>query len=188
MREQEASPSYDPLTQALDRPSFLAALRARQEQADASGEAFCICLVDVDKLQNINDRHGFDVGDKVLAALAQRVRATLAQPGWHAMQHTLARYDGDALIVLAHPCSSRQGEQLAEALRFHVAEAPVHDQARITVSLGVAQYRVGESVDELLARTERALHVAKQFGRDRVEVAKSPASRTVRAPISKLRD
>lgn len=188
MPRRSAPSTYDPLTRALTRPVFLAALRDHAQQAQTSGRAFCVCLVDVDQLQNINDRHGLRTGDRVLAALAERLRATLEQPGWHAMTHQLARYDGDALIVLAAPASLAQGEALAEALRFHVAEAPLHEAIGVTVSVAVAQYRIGESIDELLARIERALHAAKQSGRDRVEVSQSPASHAERAPVRRLRD
>ena len=79
-------------------------------------------------------------------------------------------------------------ETLAEALRFAVAEKPLCDRISATVSIGVAQLRIGESIDELLARTERVLHVAKQFGRDRVEVASAPPSRVERAKVVGLYD
>jgi diguanylate cyclase (GGDEF)-like protein len=179
---------YDPLTRALTRPVFLAALREQVESAEASGHAFCVCLVDVDQLKNINDRQGLRAGDRALSALATRLRATLDHPGWRAMTHVLARYDGDALIVLAQPCTLQQGETLAEALRFHVAETPINEEVGITVSIAVAQFRLGETVDDLLARTERALHAAKQFGTDRVEVSHSPESHPERAPVKRLRE
>ena len=181
------TPSYDALTRVLTRPSFLVVLREQARQAQQTGYAFCTCLVDVDQLQNINDQCGLGAGDKTLAALTERLRVTLEQPGWDAFEHTLARYDGDALIVLARPCNLDQGERLAEALRFHVAQAPVHQGIGITVSIGVAQFRIGESIDNLLARTERALHVAKQFGGDRVEISTTPRLRGEPAKLIRLR-
>jgi two-component system, cell cycle response regulator len=87
------------------------------------------------------------------------------------------------LMILARPCAASQAEMLAEALRFAVAEKPLGDCVSATVSIGVAQLRIGESNDELLARTERVLHLAKQFGRDRVELASTPASRVERAKV-----
>ena len=188
MPRRTAPTTYDPLTRALTRPVVLAALRDHVQQAQGSGRTFCVCLVDVDQLKNVNDRHGLGTGDRVLAALAGRLRATLEQPGLPAMAHQLARYDGDALLVLAAPCTLRQGETLAEAMRFHVAEAPLHEGVGVTVSIAVAQHRIGESLDELLARTERALHAAKQFGRDRVEVSESAESHPTRAPVRRLRE
>jgi diguanylate cyclase (GGDEF)-like protein len=181
-------PSYDPLTLALTRPAFVDALLDQARLAQRSGSGFCLLLLDVDHLQNINDCHGLAAGDDVLAGLADRCRAVLDEPAWHRSEYTLGRYDGGALAVIARPCASSQAETLAEALRFAVAEKPIRDRLSATVSIGVAQCRIGEPVDELAARAERALHVAKQFGRDRVEVSHSPPSRIERAKVVGLYD
>jgi diguanylate cyclase (GGDEF)-like protein len=181
-------PSYDALTLALTRTSFLNELHEQARLAQRSGNSFCLLLLDVDHLQNINDCHGLAAGDDVLAGLADRVRAVIAEPAWHRSEHTVGRFDGGALMLLARPCAASQAEMLAEALRFAVAERPIGDRVSATVSIGVAQFRIGEAVDELVARTERALHVAKQFGRDRVEVSSTPPSRVERAKVVGLYD
>ena len=181
-------PSYDPLTLALTRPAFLAELATQARLAQRSGNVFCLLLLDVDHLQSINDCHGVTAGDDVLAALGDRCRRVIAEPAWHRSEYTFGRYDGGALMILARPCAVSQAEMLAEALRFAVAEKPVCERVSATVSIGVAQFRIGESIDELLARTERVLHVAKQFGRDRVEVASTPPSRIEKAKVVGLYD
>lgn len=176
-------PSYDALTLTLTRLAFLTELNAQAQLVHRSGNAFSVLLVDVDHLQNINDCHGIAAGDDVLVGLADRCRRVITEPAWHRSEYTFGRFDGGALMILARPCASSQAEMLAEALRFAVAERPLCDRISATVSIGVAQIRIGESVDELLARTERALHVAKQFGRDRVEVSSTPPSRIERAKV-----
>ena len=176
-------PAYDALTLTLTRTSFLNELCEQAKLAQRSGNPFCLLLLDIDQLQNINDCHGLAAGDDVLSGLADRVRAVIAQAAWHRSVYTIGRFDGGALIVLARPCAASQAEMLAEALRFAVAEQPVSERLSATVSIGVAQIRIGETVDELVARTERALHVAKQFGRDRVEVSSTPPSRVERAKV-----
>jgi len=181
-------PSYDALTLTLTRPAFITELYEQAHLTQRSGSAFCLLLLDIDHLQNINDCHGMAAGDDVLIGLADRARSVLDAPAWHRSEYTLGRYDGGALMMLARPCASSQAEMLAEALRFAVAEKPVSDRISATVSIGVAQYRIGESVDELVARTERALHVAKQFGRDRIEVSSTPPSRIERAKVVGLYD
>ena len=183
-----SSPSYDDLTLAMTRPAFIRELADQAHTAQRSGNPFCLLLLDVDHLQNINDCHGLSAGDDVLTGLADRCRGVLDEPAWHRSEYTLGRYDGGAIMVLARPCASSQAETLAEALRFAVAEKPMKDRISATVSIGVAQYRIGESVDELIARTERTLHVAKQFGRDRVEVSSTPPSRVERAKVVGLYD
>jgi diguanylate cyclase (GGDEF)-like protein len=181
-------PSYDALTLTLTRTAFVTELHDQANLAQRSGSAFCLLLLDVDHLQNINDCHGLAAGDDVLIGLADRCRTVIAEPAWHRSEYALGRFDGGALSVLARPCASSQAEMLAEALRFAVAEKPISDRISATISIGVAQFRIGESVDELVARTERALHVAKQFGRDRVEVSSTPPSRIERAKVVGLYD
>jgi diguanylate cyclase (GGDEF)-like protein len=180
--------ALDPLTGALTRPSVLALLEAQAAHAQRTGNVFCLCLLDVDRLRSINDSRGVKAGDAVLAGLAARLRGVLEQPAWHRSEYTLGRYDGGALLVIARPCSVHQGETLAEALRFGVAESPLAERQHTTVSIGVAQYRIGESIDALLARTERTMYLAKQFGRDRVEVSPTPPSRVERAKVVGIRD
>jgi diguanylate cyclase (GGDEF)-like protein len=180
------APSYDALTLTLTRPAFLRALHEQAELAQRTGNVFCLMLLDIDHLQSINDCHGVAAGDDVLVGLADRCRKVIAEPAWHRSEYTLGRYDGGAIMVLARPCASSQAEMLAEALRFAVAEKPLLDRISATVSIGVAQCRLGESIDELLGRTVRVLHVAKQFGRDRVEIAPVPPSRVERAKVVAL--
>jgi diguanylate cyclase (GGDEF)-like protein len=180
--------SHDALTSALTRQSFVALLHSQAVHAQRTGNVFCLCLVDVDRLRAINDSRGVAVGDALLAALAARLHAVLGQPAWERSEYTLGRYDGGALMVLARPCSVHQGETLAEALRFGVAEAPLAERLQATVSIGVAQHRIGESIDSLLARTERTMYLAKQFGRDRVEVSPTPPTRVERAKVVGIRD
>jgi diguanylate cyclase (GGDEF)-like protein len=186
----QASPvlEHDALTGTLTRPSFIATLHEHAAQAQRTGNVFCVCLVDLDRLRTINDSRGVAAGDAVLAGFAARLRSVLDAPAWHRSEYTLARYDGGAIMVLARPCSVHQGELFAEALRFGVAESPLAERHHATVSIGLAQHRIGESIDVLLARTERTLHLAKQFGRDRVEVAATPPSRVERAKVVGLYD
>jgi len=185
---QHLEPTYDALTGALTRTSFVTLLHEHAAAAERSGSVFSLCLVDLDRLRNINDARGATIGDQVLASLASRLRSVLDAPAWHRSEYTFGRHDGGTLAVLARPCSANQAELLAEALRFGVSESPLAQGVGATVSIGVAQHRIGESIDSLLARAESALHLAKQFGRDRVEVARTPPTRTERAKVVGIHD
>jgi diguanylate cyclase (GGDEF)-like protein len=170
----EGHPLRDSLTKALSRPQFGISLEQEKERSDLCGLPFVLCLIDIDKLRNVNDEYGLRVGDAVLAEVADRIRNRLDESDWDCIEYLHARFDGDALILLARDCSIRQGSRLAESLRAAISESPVWEQLRVTVSISVVQYRIAESTDALLSRVEKTLHLAKQFGRDRVEVAATP--------------
>lgn len=182
------APTFDALTLALARPRFLVELREQLLASQRNGQVFSVCLIDADGLRSVNESRGLAAGDLVLNDLADRLRAVLEQSAWQRAKHWLARYDGDELVVLSAPCGLGQAETLAEALRFGVAERPLGGDIPVTVSIGVAQCRIGETADELMSRVSRALHLAKQFGRDRVEVAATPVSRPDRAKVVGLHD
>jgi diguanylate cyclase (GGDEF)-like protein len=193
MQQREAEPQnlepiHDALTGALTRSSFVALLHEHAATAARSGSVFSLCVVDLDRLRNINDARGASVGDQVLASFATRLRSVLDAPAWHRSEYRFGRHDGGTLAVLARPCTANQAELLAEALRFGVSESPLAQGVGATVSIGVAQHRIGETIDSLLARAERALHLAKQFGRDRVEIARTPPTRPERAKVVGIHD
>jgi len=169
-----AHPLRDSLTQALSRPQFGKSLAEEKQRSDDSGLPFVVCLLDIDKLRDVNEQEGHDIGDYVLAEVASRLRARLDELDWDSIEYLHARFDGDALILLARDCSIKHGGRLAESLRAAISEEPIADGLAVTVSVSVAQYRIGESTDELLSRTEKTLHLAKQFGRNRVEISPSP--------------
>ncbi len=164
----------DGLTDALSRQRFLELLGDEKRLADTTGRAFALCLFDLDALRSLNEGYGQDAGDAALLELAHRVRAVLDSRPWCDVVDLHARFDGGALIVFLRGTRLEQGTQFAETVRAAVASAVIESRLAVTVSAGVAGYRVGEPLDAVLARCEQSLHLAKQFGRDRVETAPNP--------------
>ncbi len=165
---------FDPLTGMLMRRAFLGRLAEVAQLAADSLSPFSICIVDVDQLRNVNDQHGQETGDEVLLAVADRLREVLADTTHHPNEYLLARFDGNSFLLLTQKTDVHQAAAIAERLRSTIGETPTIDGVRVTVSAGVAQYRIGESTDDTLARAEQALNLAKQSGRDRVEIIETP--------------
>jgi diguanylate cyclase (GGDEF)-like protein len=158
----------DELLGVLRRTAFLERLSVEMRAADEHLQPLTVCLIDVDHLRNINDRHGNRAGDAVLIEVARRVAEVLArEPGDGA--HVLGRFDGDALIVMTRGRELRSVCTGVEKVRSRIAAAALFREIRATISAGVAQHRRGEGVDATLGRLEQTLHLAKQLGRDRVE-------------------
>ena len=179
--------SRDALTGALTRPSLIALLNEQAAHAQRTRQRFLPLPPRRGSPAHINDSRGIAAGDAVLAGLAARLRSVLEQPAWHRSEYTLARYDGGALMVLARPCacirarpSPRRCASASRKRRSRSAERERLDRRRAT------PYRRVD--DSLLARIERIVYLAKQFGRDRVEVSPTPPSRVERAKVVGIRD
>jgi diguanylate cyclase (GGDEF)-like protein len=163
----------DPLTGALGRGFFVALLEREVVQADETGQAFALCLLDVDELAKINLEAGFRAGDRVLGAVADIVRQRLRAEEGRGVPAVTSRYDGDGLALLLRSTHREAVASLAEDVAGTLASVELAGSVRASVSAAVVLYEFGESVDALLGRLERTLHVAKQFGPGCVEVAPS---------------
>ncbi len=126
-----------------------------------------LLMSDIDHFKHINDAHGASFGDEVLKAVAEALRG-LAPNG-----STIARVGGEAFALLVPELDGDGARSLAERMRQLIASArirrPGHEEAeRITLSLGVAPHRAGETAQAFVERAGAALRQAKRDGRDRV--------------------
>lgn len=167
--------TIDPLTGALNRRSL--AGRARHEMAEAARHKhpISLLLIDLDHFKGINDGFGHAAGDDVLRAVTSAVRAGLRETD------ALSRQGGEEFAVLLPHADRESAAAGAERLRRAIEQlrlpAPLQEQS-VTVSIGVAQWAEGETLDELLRRADAALYRAKNAGRNRVDPAPAGAPTT----------
>ncbi|MCC7258641.1 MAG: GGDEF domain-containing protein [Gammaproteobacteria bacterium] len=183
----------DHLTKSFNRQYILDALLREKARADRTGRGFSICIFDLDRFKALNDEHGHLVGDRVLTAFANRARRALR--AMDAINPTrfrraLGRLGGEEFIAILPGTEIDGALRCAERVRDAVARSPVEQDLQITVSAGVAEYRRGESVPDLLTRADQALYAAKRSGRNRVRVsavqAKQPAETEPAKPTLRL--
>ena len=170
----DAHPLRDSLTKALSRPQFALSVEEEKHRSEALSLPFILCLIDIDGLRKINDEFGRRMGDAVLIEAASRMRQRLDDLDYDGIEYLHARFDGDAFMLLARDCSIKRGKRLAQAICNSIRHEPFCDTVDVTVTIGVTQYRVGESTDSVLSRCEKTLYLAKQYGSDHVEVAPTP--------------
>ncbi len=177
----------DPLTAVLSRQAFIARIAAVAERASRDGETFGVCLVDIDRFRNINLTHGPACGDNALRDIARRlVRTTL--PGTaQATDRVVGRFDGNAFGVLVGTDCSKALAAAAHALHESVGDTPYILGFSLSASVGGVLARIGEDAASVLTRAEQALYLAKQFGRNRVEIGTSPAPLSTTAAVLPLR-
>nr|WP_284041588.1 sensor domain-containing diguanylate cyclase [Halomonas olivaria] len=157
---------FDPLTQVWNRYRIEQAIDAELVAAKRYGAAFALLLFDVDHFKQINDTYGHSLGDDVLVSLARLVESSLRGCD------NLGRWGGEEFVVLATHSDLEAAVGLAERLRSLVATLHVNGlEQLITVSIGVAIWRPGDSCKSLMARADAAMYRAKRSGRNRIEIA-----------------
>lgn len=162
----------DGLTAAFTRPYFLSLLAEESRFASEMGKAFSVCLIDIDQLRKVNEEHGLNAGDRMLAKTTEAIRATLDLKQWGNLRCLIGRYDGDSLMLLMPGCRLARAEQFAHIVRQRISAAQ-HNGLSVTASVAVAAFKGDDTVDTLLARTEKTMCLAKQFGGDGVEVSRT---------------
>jgi diguanylate cyclase len=158
----------DALTGIGNRRCFDLALAEHGARA-MNGEAeLCLLLVDIDHFKKFNDSYGHRIGDQVLKV----VGAQLKQMSRNA--DTAARYGGEefALLLVDAPfeVAMRRADQLREALANNYLrnKATGDLYGQITVSVGVARFRMTDNVESFVGRADAALYQAKSSGRNKV--------------------
>ena len=168
LSQAEQRANTDTLTDLPNCRAVEGFLRAAQITAMETGEPLGLLIMDVDHFKKFNDNFGHGVGDQVLRLLANVLRERLRQndlPG---------RFGGEELIAVLPGANLSVCETVAERIRGSIAECKITRRStgeilpEITVSIGIAQFRLGEPVGQLIERCDAALYLAKRTGRNRV--------------------
>ena len=177
----EQAVGTDRLTGAWNRRRFEEAASAEMSLARRRKEPVSLLMLDLDHFKRVNDSLGHEAGDAVL------VGASRAWKGVLRASDPLVRWGGEEFLVLS-PTNRLEGAmalgaKLCEALR--TLRFP--GIGAVTVSIGVAEYGVGESLEAWVQRADQALYRAKAEGRDRVVAADHPTAETMKMrPIVEL--
>ena len=158
----------DTLSQLLNRRGF-------EDHADKllatirrAGVPASMVVADLDHFKVINDTHGHEAGDRVIAGFAQVLRAIADQ------RSVLGRMGGEEFVAFIPGSNVATARLFAEGVRNGFSGldiALLGPEGRVSASFGVAQLRAGDSLSDLMRRADAALYEAKKSGRDRVVVS-----------------
>lgn len=156
----------DTLTGLANRRHFLAQAEREVERIRRFAEPAALLILDLDHFKNINDQHGHAAGDAALKAFAQVVTDSLRKTD------QAGRLGGEEFAILLPETTPDAAHSFAERLRQNVASMHIafDDMTLgITVSIGVTNL-CPEDIEATLRRADRALYLAKEGGRNRVEL------------------
>jgi len=159
----------DELTGLFNRRQILQRFEEECERARRSGGALTCLLLDVDHFKRVNDECGHQTGDEVLKTVATLARRALR------IYDPLGRYGGEEFLALPPGADLPTAQVVAERLRAALEASatyasPDGKERQTTASLGLTQWKPGDTVDTFIHRADEALYRAKAGGRNRVEV------------------
>jgi diguanylate cyclase (GGDEF)-like protein len=182
-RDMQRLATSDSLTGVMNRRAFTDAADREFTRARRYSRPCAVLMLDLDHFKRVNDTHGHAAGDAVLRECAAAWGALLRD------QDLLGRLGGEEFCALLPETGSERGIKAAgrmraaiESLQFRGENGPF----TVTVSVGLTEVLPGDDqFDQVLERADRALYIAKQNGRNRVERVESlKAARPVLDPAT----
>lgn len=171
----------DPLTNCLNRRCLDEWLERQLPRVINNNAQVSAIMIDIDNFKNVNDSYGHLIGDEFLKKIARALKDNLRK------SDRLFRYGGEEFLIILPETDQKQALKIAERLRQTVSEISIRvdegEEIRITVSLGVSSLKFSNDQEEtlqecgghyeLVRQADNALYLAKQRGKNRVEIYSS---------------
>ncbi len=164
----------DPLTSLSNRKFFDQALAKCIAEAAAQNQTLSLLMTDIDHFKTFNDTFGHLTGDQVLRLVALSVKQNVKG------QDIAARYGGEEFAVILPNTMLRASITVADHIRRAVMSKELMKRStgehlgRVTISIGVAALRPGDTIQSLIGRADACLYAAKRNGRNRVICESDP--------------
>jgi diguanylate cyclase (GGDEF)-like protein len=169
----------DNLTGLSNRTHMNQILRQEYSRFERHNQCFGIIMLDIDHFKNVNDRLGHDTGDKVLIRLASIVANAIRTSDY------VARWGGEEFLICCTTIEEADLLPIAETIRQLVANTDFEKAGQVTASLGCAAIVKGESINELIKRSDVALYEAKNNGRNQSVVSEFTDISLLQDPLDK---
>lgn len=158
----------DSLTGIANRKAFETEIIRIAQESDEAEKVFSLLLMDIDHFKSFNDNFGHQVGDQVLKLVSKTLIDGVKG------RDLASRYGGEEFAIILPETGMKEAIGLAEQLRRAVETKEVinrntgESMGRITISGGVAEYKKGEDLEDLISRADYALYTAKHNGRNQI--------------------
>lgn len=154
----------DPLTGLYNRRRIEEILESSRQTEQLSNTGMGVLLCDIDHFKSVNDAFGHFGGDRILVRIGQLLKDHFRRGD------AVGRWGGEEFLVVLPNLSEAEAEVISENFRARIERESHPPKGKLTVSLGLAMLKPGESAECLLKRADRALMLAKQNGRNRLYI------------------
>lgn len=165
--EIQRQATTDGMTGLANHRTFYRTLEKELLRMRRYGGKISLIMVDIDNLKKINDTHGHHAGDKVIREISEKIKQCIRQVD------TAARYGGDEFAVILPNTALADALVAAERMVGSVSELPMtwqKEQIPLSVSVGVGEYDAESSPEDVTSRSDQALYMAKQAGKNTVKI------------------
>lgn len=163
-KQLEHQANHDALTGLYNRRKFDEILAYEIYRARRYKSELTLVFCDLDYFKNINDNHGHEMGDTILKLFSDKLKESVRETD------VVARWGGEEFVILLLNTVSKQSERMADAIRETIECSEFQSVGQVTVSMGVSHFLEVDTKQSLFDRADKALHLAKENGRNRVEV------------------
>lgn len=160
----ERQATTDTLTGVYNRHKFNELLDREVQEALRYQHTLSLIMFDIDHFKKVNDTYGHIAGDVVLKEVAGLVSENIRKVD------IFARWGGEEFLILSPNNAFTSAQQLAEKLRTQIENNKFNCPVTVTCSFGLTQFEEGDTIDSLIKRADYALYLAKERGRNRVEI------------------
>ncbi len=157
----------DGLTGLANHKTFYELLEKELWRSRRYGGQISLIMVDIDNLKKINDVHGHRAGDKVIREVSRKIKECIRQID------TAARYGGDEFAVILPNTSLVAATVVAERMVEMVSNSPISLEKKHispSISVGLGQYNADTNPEDITSRSDQALYMAKQEGKNTVRI------------------
>jgi len=154
----------DGLTGVYNRNKFDEIFEKEYNKVRRYNEPLSVAIIDIDKFKDFNDNYGHLIGDEVLTSMAQTVN--------NAIRNTdiFARWGGEEFVILFSNTTLDIAKEVSLKLKDKIEDSTHPTAGKITASFGITEYKEGDTIESIFKRCDEALYLAKENGRNKVEI------------------
>ncbi|MGB5793586.1 sensor domain-containing diguanylate cyclase [Poseidonibacter sp.] len=163
-KELEKLASIDQLTGIYNRRMIEEFLQVEIDIAKRHEYDLSLIMIDIDFFKTVNDNHGHPIGDEVLNQIAKVISNNLRK------SDIFGRYGGEEFLIICVETNANDAFTLSEKLRLAVGSHKFDDIGYKTISLGVTNLKIADTLETLVKRADLALYKAKEEGRNKTVI------------------
>jgi len=162
--ELENLATIDKLTNLYNRRKLEEIIQEEINRCERFKHTFTLIILDIDYFKDVNDTYGHQIGDKVLAKIANILTTELRKTDF------VGRFGGEEFILICPESTVDKIHQIIESLRLQIANNHFEKVGYKTASFGLTMYKEKDNIESIIKRADDALYQAKSEGRNKVVI------------------